>query len=352
MPKVSVIIPVYNVERYLGECLDSILGQTLKDIEVICVDDGSEDSSREILLSYASRDRRLRVADHEGKGAAAARNQGLDLASGEYVLFCDSDDWLDRDTLSGMHKNAMAGNADVCVTGMRYFDSDTGKEFRIRNVGKSARGHKGAFKPIQLGDSLFCSLRAQTGGKMFRRSFVRALGIRFQDQVRANDIAFVATAMAAAEHIVVDDKAHYHYRKNQGGNLSSKINQFPDMSAMAWLRVRENLTAHGIFEKFRRPFEMAASQALVEVMVSVTDIAVARDFYRRIRDELIPKLGLQEVSSVPAARVFFTEGDPLAFYMETLATAGARHAALRAKVEAWKAHPLAMLIGKLRRHGS
>ena len=96
MPKVSVIIPVFNVEEYLGECLDSILGQTLREIEVVCVDDGSTDGSAAILDTYAAKDGRVKVLRQPNAGAGAARNAGLAVATGEYLLFCDPDDWCEK----------------------------------------------------------------------------------------------------------------------------------------------------------------------------------------------------------------------------------------------------------------
>ena len=95
MPKVSVIIPVYNVEQYLRNCLDSVINQTLKDIEIICVDDGSPDNCGAILDEYASKDNRIKVIHQENKGVAVARNRGLDIASGEYISFLDPDDMID-----------------------------------------------------------------------------------------------------------------------------------------------------------------------------------------------------------------------------------------------------------------
>ena len=348
MAKVSVIVPVFNVERYLGECLDSILGQTLRDIEVLCVDDGSTDSSAKILSDYAVRDNRVRVLERDGKGAARARNLGLREAIGEYVFFCDSDDWIDRDTLGWMYGAAVRPGADVAVTGMRYFDSETRRELRVRKAGADARRLPRPFAPLQLEGALFTSLRAQTGGKLFRRAFVQALELEFQDQVRANDIAFVATALAAAERIVVDDRARYHYRKNHGGNLSSRLNQMPEMSALAWMRVRENLSRLGIFEKFRSPFSRAASQALVEVMQALTDAGVARDFHLRIRGEFLRALELDAASSVPLAGVFFSEEDPMAFYMAALAETRERYRRLNARMSAWRLHPLRTLFDKMR----
>ncbi|MDR2409276.1 MAG: glycosyltransferase, partial [Bacteroidales bacterium] len=94
MPKVSIIIPVYNVEKYLAECLDSAIGQTLRDIEIICVDDGSTDHSPEILDEYVKKDSRITVLHQSNGGPSKARNTGIDIATGEYILFLDSDDTI------------------------------------------------------------------------------------------------------------------------------------------------------------------------------------------------------------------------------------------------------------------
>ena len=102
--KVSVILPVYNGETYLSECLDAILGQTLKEIEVICVNDGSTDRSPEILREYAARDSRIRVIDQENTGAGAARNNGMAQARGEYLSFLDADDFFEPQMLEARTK--------------------------------------------------------------------------------------------------------------------------------------------------------------------------------------------------------------------------------------------------------
>ena len=94
MPKISVIIPVYNVEKYLRECLDSLLNQTFKDIEIICVNDGSTDGSLNILNEYASKDSRFIIINQNNQGLSAARNNGLNVAKGDYVAFLDSDDYI------------------------------------------------------------------------------------------------------------------------------------------------------------------------------------------------------------------------------------------------------------------
>lgn len=133
MPKVSVIIPVYNVERYLGECLDSILGQTLKDIEVLCVDDGSTDSSPKVLAEYAARDPRVRVFASAHGGAYRAREVALGRASGEYVHFMDADDLLETDAYARLVETADRERLDQIVFSSSVFTSggDDARTFAV-----------------------------------------------------------------------------------------------------------------------------------------------------------------------------------------------------------------------------
>ena len=114
-PKVSIIIPVFNVEMYLKECLDSVLGQTLKDIEVICVDDGSTDASPQMLREYAEKDERLKIIYQENKGAGTARNVGMKEARGKYLFFMDSDDYCALDFLEKTTKYADEKKSDILV---------------------------------------------------------------------------------------------------------------------------------------------------------------------------------------------------------------------------------------------
>ena len=97
MSKISVIVPVYNVEQYLPQCLDSIINQTYKNLEIICVDDGSPDNSGKILDEYAKKDKRIKVIHQENQGVSVARNTGLDNATGKYIGFVDPDDWIEAD---------------------------------------------------------------------------------------------------------------------------------------------------------------------------------------------------------------------------------------------------------------
>lgn len=123
-PKVSVIVPVYNTEKYIRKCVDSIINQTLKDIEIILVDDGSTDNSPEILDEYIARDSRATVIHKENGGQGSARNIGLDIAKGEYIGFVDSDDWVDLDMYEKLYTNAKLTEADMVVCNRNVFNED------------------------------------------------------------------------------------------------------------------------------------------------------------------------------------------------------------------------------------
>ena len=116
MPKISVIVPVYNVEQYLPKCLDSIINQTFKDIEIICINDGSTDNSGKILEQYAQKDDRIKVLTQENQGQAVARNKGLDIAKGEYIYFVDSDDFIHPQTLEIMYSVAEKTKCPIVAT--------------------------------------------------------------------------------------------------------------------------------------------------------------------------------------------------------------------------------------------
>lgn len=118
--EISVIVPVYNVEKWLPKCLDSILGQTYGDFELILVNDGSTDGSLEICRAYEANDKRIRVIDGPNRGSSVARNTGLELAQGNWIIFCDSDDWWDLQLLEKLHTAAIENDADIAACGITW----------------------------------------------------------------------------------------------------------------------------------------------------------------------------------------------------------------------------------------
>lgn len=245
MSKVSVIIPVYNVERYLGECLDSILGQTLKDIEVICVNDGSVDSSLEILNSYASRDPRIKVFSQPNSGAGAARNAGLDRATGEWLFFGDPDDWCSKSLLGSMVGRGECLNADVVISGHVPVCAET------EIMGEPCMPHQRwptgeVFAGSDVSRSLFNISRHTIWDKLFRRSHVVGNRIRFQETKRFNDMLFCDLSLACARRLVLLREAGYCHRVGRQGGLQRTKRETPYLIVDVYRRYREELDARNL----------------------------------------------------------------------------------------------------------
>ena len=214
MPKVSVIVPVYNVEPYLGQCLDTILLQTLQDIEVICVDDGSTDGSLSILQTYAMFDDRLKVIHQENAGAAAARNRGLKEATGEFISVLDSDDFFEENMFEEMVAKAEEDNSDVVVCGHYIFDNsikEASSEIKI----EESYLQKSPCKPEDLGKDLFVFCDTAPWNKLIRSSLIKKHHLLFDESVRyADDQFFTCCVITTTKSISILDKSFIYYRRN------------------------------------------------------------------------------------------------------------------------------------------
>ena len=238
--KVSVIVPVYNTEKHLRQCLDSIVNQTLKDIEIICVDDGSTDSSLSILNEYAAKDKRVKVLTQKNLYAGVARNNGMKIAHGKYFVFWDSDDYFELDTLKAEFEECEKYNADICLCGAERFDDTTGKITKMPHMLAVPSDVKLPFNSSSVNDIFFVTSPAPWS-KMFSSDFIRKTGLEFQPLKSANDLFFIFSALALAKKIVKVDKVFIHYRFGQTQNLQSKIAENPDVACNALSALKNRL---------------------------------------------------------------------------------------------------------------
>lgn len=212
-PLVSVIIPVYNVEKYLEKCLDSIINQTYKNIEIICINDGSTDSSLEILRKYAEKDNRIKVVNQENKGLGATRNVGLEIAQGEFISFIDSDDFVDKN----LYKNCIekiASDIDVIVFGAKTVNLKNNKIYSGQYSSKSFH------KNFNLND-LF-NIYTVAWNKLYRHSLLNEHSIIFDTPKTGEDQTFFIKVVLNAKNICVVKKDLYYYIKYRNGALSNR----------------------------------------------------------------------------------------------------------------------------------
>ncbi len=291
IPAVSVIMPVYNVAAYLPACLDSITGQTLSNIEIICVDDGSNDNSPEILARYAEKDRRITVITQTNQGAGAARNTGLKKARGVYLHFCDPDDFCDPDMLRAMYRRAADADADIAVCNADFFNEKTGEYSPDIVMPQYLRQFR-YFASPDIEKDLFGSFQSPPWNKLFRREFVLRNNFRFQLIPRANDIYFSAVCLAAAERITAVHKNLYHHRKGHGENLQSRNDETPLMFLSAWRETRAELLRRGLLESCRTAFLRSVLHSCVYVLLSLRTAAAITELYNELRTRVFPEFGI------------------------------------------------------------
>ena len=239
MPKVSVIIPVFNAEQYLRECLDSVVNQTLKDIEIICIDDGSTDGSLDILNEYAQKDNRIMILTQQNQGAGMARNKGLEIAKGEYLSFLDSDDFFELDMLEKMCEKAFTTKSEFVVCNFDVYNTNT-KAFGLWPDSKIPEylysKETFSYKDIT---NIFTNISGHVWNKLFLTSFIRNNNIKFQSTLTLNDQYFSALCKILAQRIASIDKVFVHYRTGLKNNIRSKVHKYPFEYVKAVLAIDE-----------------------------------------------------------------------------------------------------------------
>lgn len=254
MPKVSVVVSVYNAEPYLRRCLDSIVGQTLREIEIICVDDGSTDGSPQILAEYARKDGRVRVVTQANAGAGAARNHGLRYAAGEYLSILDADDFFEPDMLRTAYDLAVQNDADMAVFRCDFYR--TGTDTFAPNTYSIHSDLLPERQPFCAGDvekDVFKLFVGWAWDKLIRRSLVERYGLQFQEQRTTNDMLFVFSALLLAKRIVTTRQVLAHHRQAEG-TLSVTREKSWMCFYNALTALRGNMVQWGIFERFRQDY--------------------------------------------------------------------------------------------------
>ena len=250
--KISVIIPVYNAEKYLRECLDSIVKQTLQEIEIICIDDGSTDNSLAVLREYERKDERLKIIEQANSGAGVARNAGMKAARGEYLAFMDADDVYCSGALNAVYSKAKEFNYDISVFEAIFFDNKS--EWQVAQLNQFLLAGRETYSSYDEPDFLFQIAACNPWSKLFRREFVQKIGLQYQEIKTANDLCFVCSAMACAEKIAVLNEPLVKHRVLHSGNLQSVKIKTPLDFMAALEQLKSNLQQFGLWEKLKHSY--------------------------------------------------------------------------------------------------
>lgn len=232
MSKISIIVPVYNVEQYLNKCMDSIINQTFKDIEIICINDGSTDNSLEILKEYVKIDNRIILIDQKNGGLSDARNSGLKIATSPYIMFVDSDDWLELNACEILYNAMTSNNCDLVAfkINIHYVENEKMKQKDEKNINKNTKGL------IEITNNNFQSANFYAWSKIYKKEIINKYQIDFPFGLHYEDSPFSWKYFSVSKNILfIEDKLYNYLRRPE--SILSKTFKKDSLIALDFIKV-------------------------------------------------------------------------------------------------------------------
>lgn len=325
--KASIVIPCYNAEKHVRETIASARAQTIRDIEIICVDDGSTDETLLVLKQLAQEDDRIKVIEHPNGGEGPCRETGRIAATGEWLYFLDADDLMLPNLLSHAIMRGEATEADVVVFRTSELDSQTGETRRFPgcfdtswlNLGPEERW----FAPREHPERIFNSFQNWVHNKLYRASFVEEHRLAFQSLHRNADILFTCRALAEASRIALLDEELHLYRVNNPQSALFTADAWPLDFYVAFLALRSSLELHKTWELYRASFVNWAEEAVAmslwrarsyESFLSIASTMRIEGLHRLGIDELAGENAYSELRHEQCAAIACMDSAELAFY--------------------------------------
>lgn len=289
--KVSVILPVYNVEKYLATCLYSLVKQTLEDIEIICINDGSTDNSLNILKDWAQRDSRIKIIDKENEGQGVARNIGIEIAKGEYIGFVDPDDFVRRDMFEKMYLQAKNLNSDIVICDIERFYEETQKYTPSKffeNYQSPFRAKKVDFPAGQNIDKeeIYKTLLISpcySWNKIYKREFIINNNIKFAPRKCYEDCIFIMQSHILANNISYIAESFYVYLIRKSSTLRSQKNIYDEFQ-LTYEEIKSYLAETGFADKFANNIRYFYNMGLFLI-------------YKRTRDKQFKKVIMNKIKT-------------------------------------------------------
>ncbi len=290
--KVSVVMPIFNAYNYLRPAMDSVVGQTLKEIEIICIDDGSTDHSLEILKQYQEQDDRIRIVTETNAGPALARNNGIKRARGEYIAFLDADDFYELTLLEKLYETAKRDDLDIAIAKYDIYHNHKSKfeEF-------SENEHSNIYKPGEVTsknehpDYILTSTIGAAWNKLFKRSFIEEKELLFPSDIRMyEDVYFVVTAMSLAERVGKVFETLVHHRVYSEQTRAKLFRKCYTQVPAVYLKIKEFLVSHGMYSPlFISYLNLSASRCYKAFNMLSNDNK--KNYWDVIHNEYCEKLG-------------------------------------------------------------
>ena len=296
--KVSVIMPIYNAYDYLVPAMDSVLDQTLREIELICVDDGSTDSSYEIIKEYQKQDPRVRIITETNAGPALARNNGLKRARGEYIAFLDADDFFEPTLLEELYKLAKEKDLDIAITDYDlYINRKATFEVPIPAEHEEIYANGRLTSKNKDPDTIFLSTNGAVWNKLFRRSFITEKQLQFLSDVKIyEDVYFVATALSFAGRIGKVEKTLMHNRVYTEQSRTRLLKKYFSHVLVAYIKIKEFLVHNGMYAPLSDSFLNLTAGDCYKIF-NLLRFDCRDDFWNLLNSEYAEKFGWKNKTS-------------------------------------------------------
>lgn len=299
VPIVSVIIPVYNAEKYLHQCLNSLQEQTLKNIEIICVDDGSSDESLNIINQYVDTDKRFVILKQQNLGAAAARNNGIDIAKGEYLIFLDSDDYFSTEILEKNLRKAQNFNADIVIFKAVTFNTNTNKTRCLNDrIAEYPQFYNKTFSVKDMPNDIFNSFLIAPWNKLYSKKFIKQNNLYFQNLKRSNDLFFTTSALAKAKRIILLDEVLTYYRTANKTNLQAGNAKTPFEFYKALKKLKEFLIEENLYKLTQKSYIKLALETSFYNINSIKNNDIKRKLISFMSEEGFFSLGIYDFPKI------------------------------------------------------
>lgn len=255
MAAITIVLPIYNAESFLDSCMEMLIAQDFKDFEIIAINDGSSDSSWELLSAWAQKEQRLRIFNQENKGAGETRNFGLDAAQGEYIIFLDPDDTFKANLLSKLYTAAQNAQADIAICASAAYDLETKEIIRADwALRKDLAPKHDPFAGKDAADDIFRIAIGWPWDKLIKRSFLLETGLRYPDIKNSEDGVLIFPALCLAQRITLVTDILIHHTTNRSDSLSYLRKDNALCFYQALILVRHILTEKGEYSVFERGF--------------------------------------------------------------------------------------------------
>lgn len=238
--KISIIVPVFNAEKYLKRCLDSLVHQSIKDIEIICINDGSTDSSSDILKEFAKSDSRISLIDQDNQGQSNARNAGLNKAHGKYIGFVDSDDWVDLDFFEKLYNAAEKYNCDIAAGGIirlhkfnKKFHLKFDKEVVTENTDEK-------FEICDVPELSY------VWNKIYKKELFTSNNLHFEPGIFYEDVIITPQLLYYSKKLVTVMNTYYYYWRSSNSTVTNRSEKANNDSIYAHQKAKEFITSHNI----------------------------------------------------------------------------------------------------------